>query len=251
MRIEYPTDAEREASIQAILSAGLEERPTLWKQLFDLLRAVGLRGTLFGVGDCVALAILLAACALLPLTAILCRRGDSKELFYPLTAGAPLLYAALLLLTFWKEEQLGTRELKMTVRHDLRQLTAMRLVLFSGIAAAGDALLAALAAVWWRDGLLFSQLLALSLGALFVYVVLTLLGLLYIPARLQAALPAAWCALCLLPGLLLPYERLQEILAGLPLVGTVLLTLLAAATAYALTRVYLRAFRPRDTSVYC
>lgn len=250
MRIEYPTDAEREASIQMILAAGLKERRTFRQTLADLCRAVGLRGTLFGIGDCVLLSVLLTGCALLPLTAVLCRRGDPKELLYPLTASAPLLYAALLLLTFWKEEQLGTRELKMTVRYDLRQLTAMRLILFSAMAAAGNTILAAGAAVWWRDALLFTQLLSLSLGALFLYVAATLAGLLYLPARMQALLPAAWCVLCTLPALLVPYERLQSLLVGIPLVGAILLALLAASAGYLLARSYLLDFRTRDTGVY-
>lgn len=251
MRIDYPTDAEREASIQTILAAGLDQRPSLRRMLADLCRAVGLRGTLSGVGDCVLLAVLLSGCAVLPLTAVLLSQDDPRVLLYPLTAGAPLLYAALLLLTFWKEEQLGTRELKMTVRYDLRQLTAMRLVLFSGMGAAGDALLAALAAAWCRDALLFAQLLSLSLGALFVYVVITLLGLLYIPARLQALLPALWGVLCALPPFFLTYEQLRDLLAGLPVAGTILLALLAAGAACLLARAYLLGFRTRDTSIYC
>lgn len=250
MRIEYPTDAEREASIEAILVAGLDAPPSLWRALSDLCRAIGLRGILFGVGDCVLLAVLLTGCAALPLTAVLCGRGEPGALLYPLTACAPLLYAALLLLTFWKEEQLGTRELKMTVRYDLRQLTAMRLVLFCGFGAAGDALLAALAAFRHCDALLFLQLFSLSLGALFLYVAATLLALLYLPLRMQAALPAVWCVLCALPAQLLPYRRLQGFLAGLPAAGAALLALAAGVAACLLARAYLLDARSRDASVY-
>ena len=148
MRIDYPTDAERDASIDAILAAGLDPQPALRHALGGLYRILGLRGMLFGVWDCVLLAVLLSGCAAVPLMSVLLSRAEPRLLLYPLTGGAPLLYAALLLLTFWKEEQLGTRELKMTVLYDLRQLTALRLLLFSGMAALGNVLLAACAAAF-------------------------------------------------------------------------------------------------------
>lgn len=251
MHIDYPTDSEREASIAAILAAGLEPKPSLVRELCGLCRAIGLRGVLSGVGDCVLLAVLLAGCAGFPLLAVLLKSPASPGLLYPLTACAPLLYAALLLLTFWKEKQLGTQELKMTVRYDLRQLTAMRLVLFSGIGALGDALFAAIAAAHSQDALLFAQLLSLSLGALFLYVTLTLAGLLYLPARVQALLPAFWCILCALPPFLTTQEQLEGILSGLPLAGSGLLAFGALGAALLLARAYLLSPRSRRPYAYC
>ena len=243
MRIDYPTDAERDASIDAILAAGLDPQPTLRHALGGLYRILGLRGMLFGVWDCVLLAVLLSGCAAVPLMGVLLSRAEPRLLLYPLTGGAPLLYAALLLLTFWKEEQLGTRELKMTVLYDLRQLTALRLLLFSGMAALGNVLLAACAAAFCRDALLFAQLLSLSLGALCVYIALTLLWF-------QPVLPALWAALCLLPPVFLPEALLAALLDGLPLAGTALLAVLAAATAGALLRTYLLTYRKDDPYAY-
>ena len=250
MRIDYPTDAERDASIDAILAAGLDPQPTLRHALGGLYRILRLRGMLFGVWDCVLLAVLLSGCAAVPLMGVLLSRAEPRLLLYPLTGGAPLLYAALLLLTFWKEEQLGTRELKMTVLYDLRQLTALRLLLFSGMAALGNVLLAACAAAFCRDALLFAQLLSLSLGALCVYIALTLLWLLRVPARFQPVLPALWAALCLLPPVFLPEALLAALLDGLPLAGTALLAVLAAATAGALLRTYLLTYRKDDPYAY-
>ena len=250
MRIDSPTAAERDASIKAILAAGLEAPPSLRQALGGLFRALGLRGMLFGVWDCVLLAVLLSGCAALPVVSILLSRAEPRLLLYPLTGGAPLLYAALLLLTFWKEEQLGTRELKMTVLYDLRQLTALRLMLFSGMAALGNVLLAACAAAFCRDALLFAQLLSLSLGALCGYIALTLLWLLRVPARFQPVLPALWAVLCVLPPVFLPEAVLAAFLDGLPLAGTVLLALLAAVAVGALLRAYLFNDRKEDLYAY-
>ena len=80
MHIEYPTEDEREAGIQAILAAGLVPKPSLRRVLSGLYRALGLRGLLFGVGDCVLLAVLLSGCAAVPLLAVLLNRPDPRSL---------------------------------------------------------------------------------------------------------------------------------------------------------------------------
>ncbi len=94
------------------------------------------------------------------------------------------------------------------------------------------------------------QLLFLSLGALFLYVALTLVWLLHVPVRFQPVLPVVWCVLCCIPPQLCPEQTLPVFLDGLPLAGTALLAVLAAAAAGLLLRSYLLTYRKEDPYAY-
>ena len=65
-KIPIPTEAEKQQAIARILDAGLPRRTALDRELWEVLQCVGPRALLFGVGDCLALSLLIWALCLLP-----------------------------------------------------------------------------------------------------------------------------------------------------------------------------------------
>lgn len=210
--IPMPSQAEREASIQKILDSGLAPARFRW-------RSLPLSALVFGVEDCLFLAVLLgllpaAGCFVYP--AVLAR-----ELPGLLFLSAPLLYAAAHILTMWKEAQCGTLEWKRTCRLSLETLTALRMGLFGGAAVLVcipvDLLL-------WRasSGMLsLVRMLGISFSSLFLYAVLTLT--LCRPRWGLIAPAVVWAAL---GALLLHYDPWTDFLLEIP---TAVFFLLAGA----------------------
>ena len=112
--IPMPTAMERRAAIRRIAEEGLADTAPSW-------RSLPLSALVFGVEDCLFMAVLLGLLplALLPLPAGLLAEKLSLTLFL----SAPLLYAAAHLLTMWKESQCGTLDWKRTCRLSLQTLT--------------------------------------------------------------------------------------------------------------------------------
>ena len=218
--IPMPTAQEKQRAIARILEAGLPRRPALGRELWEVLRRVGPRALLFGVGDCLALSLLIWALCLLPVLAL---AGTAGSLAPALFLFSPLLYAALSLLTGWKDLQAGIWEWTWTFRISARMVAALRMLGFGGLSV----LLCVPAnwALWLLTGREQSLgwILALSLASLFLYGGLSLAcQRLRGPAGWLGA-PACW-ALLGLAALFQP--RAAEWLAAVP---AAVFCLLAAA----------------------
>ena len=218
--IPMPTAQEKQRAIARILEAGLPRRPALGRELWEVLRRVGPRALLFGVGDCLALSLLIWALCLLPVLAL---AGTAGSLAPALFLFSPLLYAALSLLTGWKDLQAGIWEWTWTFRISARMVAALRMLGFGGLSV----LLCVPAnwALWLLTGREQSLgwMLALSLASLFLYGGLSLAcQRLRGPAGWLGA-PACW-ALLGLAALFQP--RAAEWLAAVP---AAVFCLLAAA----------------------
>ena len=111
--IPMPTEAEKDVAVARILAAGLPARPRFWRTLGETLQAVGFRTLFFGEADCLFLSALLLILCLLPAAAAAARQGPVGPALFLLS---PALYAALHLLTAWKEAQSGTLEWRQTCR---------------------------------------------------------------------------------------------------------------------------------------
>ena len=159
--IPMPTEAEKNAAVARILDAGLPARPGLRHTLTETLQAVGLRTLFFGEADCLFLSVLFLLLCLLPAAAAAARQGPVGPVLFLLS---PALYAALHLLTAWKETQSGTLEWRQACRISLRTMTALRMLVFGTVP-----LLWARAARWLNEvpTVLFCLL---SIAALALYV---------------------------------------------------------------------------------
>ena len=163
--VPMPSKKEREAHIRKILDQGLASARPGW-------RGLPLSALVFGVEDCLFLAVLLG---LLPAALGFAPAGSlDHELPGILFLSAPLLYAAAHILTMWKESQCGTLDWKRTCRLSLQTLTALRMGLFGGAAVLVcvpvDLLL------WRASGgaLSLVRMLGISFSSLFLYAALSL-----------------------------------------------------------------------------
>lgn len=234
--IPMPTDREKDAAVARILDGGLPARPELWHTLRETLGAVGFRALFFGEADCLFLAALFSALCLLPAAAA-ARQGTVGPVLFLLS---PALYAALHLLTAWKEAQSGTLEWRQTCRVSLRAVTALRMLVFGGasvlVCVPANLLLWRLGggsvSLWWMA--------ALSVSGLCLYGTLSLYCLRLRGAAGLLTAPAVWTALGTVPLL---WDRAARWLSAVP---TVLFCLIAAA-ALVLYGMELRRFCRRHT----
>lgn len=213
-KIPMPTGEERQAAIRRIVElSGVEQRARR--------RSVPLSVVFFGVEDCLFLPVLAALLCLIP-GAALARFDTVAPLLFLFS---PALYAALYLLTAWKDTMSGIAEWRRSCRLSACTLLALRMLVFGGLAVIvcvpADILL------WLTSGRSWSLpwMLGLSFSSLFLYAALTLFCL-----RLRQGMvipPAVWGVTGLL---LLVWERGSELLLRVPIL--VLFFLAAAGLAY-------------------
>lgn len=236
--IPMPTAAEKDAAVTRILDAGLPVRPGFRHTLRETLRAVGFRTLFFGTADCLFLSALFLVLCLLPAAAAAARQGPLGPALFLLS---PALYAALHLLTAWKEAQSGTLEWRQTCRVSLRAVTALRMLVFGSVSVL--VCVPANLLLWYLAGgtVSLSWMVALSVSGLCLYGALSLccLRLRGIAGLLTA--PAAWAALGIVPLL---WERAARWLDGVPTVLFCLLTAAALALYFAELRRFCR--RPAE-----
>jgi hypothetical protein len=213
MSIVPPAPDEKRRAIEAIVEAGMPKPRSLGQAVRELVCHIGLRRLFFGLEDCIFLAVIVAAAAVLMfVNAGQALKTEGCALMFLLS---PLLYIVLFYFTAFKESQSGTLEIVRSCKFSLRQLTAVRMLCFGGIGVLFDLVIAA--ALWVvSDGTyLFLGLIGLSLAALFLYAVLTMaLLLLRKLPFLHHAAPVVWIILALF---ILPAgERTDAFLLNLP-----------------------------------
>ena len=218
--IPMPTKAEREASIQKILTNGLTAVQPSWREL-------PLYALVFGVEDCLFLAVLLG---LLPALGYFIPQDVlAPELPGALFLTAPLLYSAAHILTMWKESQCGTLDWKRTCRLSLQTLTALRMLLFGGAAVL---VCVPVNLLLWRacgGALSLPRMLGISFSSLFLHAALTLA---FRHFRWGPAVPAAvWM---LLSTVLLSYQPWSTFLLEIP--TAVFFLLAGIGMSYCLSR---------------
>ena len=175
----------------------------------------------FGVEDCLFLPVLAALLCLIP--------GAAAARFSPMAPllflFSPALYAALHLLTAWKDTASGVAEWRRSCKLSACTLLALRMLVFGGVAV--TVCVPANILLWLTSGRSWSLpwMLGLSFSSLFLYAALTLFCL-----RLRRGIvvpPAVWGVTGLL---LLVWEQGGELLLRVPVL--ILFVLAAAGLAY-------------------
>ena len=213
-KIPLPTDAERQAAIRRIVElSGVEQRARR--------RSIPLSVVFFGVEDCLFLPVLAALLCLIPGAAIARFDPMAPMLFL----FSPALYAALHLLTAWKDTASGVAEWRRSCKLSACTLLALRMLVFGGLAVIVCVPTNIL--LWLTSGQSWSLawMLGLSFSSLFLYAALTLFCLRF--RRGMVLPPAFWGVTGLL---LLVWERGGELLFRVPVL--VLFFLSAAGLAY-------------------
>lgn len=213
-KIPMPTETERQAAIQHIVElSGAEQRAKG--------RNVPLSVVFFGVEDCLFLTVLATLLCLIPGAAA----ARSVPLAPLLFLFSPALYAALYLLTAWKDAASGIGEWRRTCRLSSWTLLALRMLVFGGLAVI--MCVSANILLWLASGRNWSlaRMLGLSFSSLFLYAALTLFCLKF--RRGMVFPPVAWG----LAGLVLvAWDRSGELLLRVPVL--VFFILAAAGLAY-------------------
>lgn len=174
------------------------------------MQRIGPRALLFGVGDCLALSLLIWALCLLSALFV---AGSTGSLAPALFLFSPLLYAALSLLTAWKNLQTGIWEWTWTFQVSARMVAALQMLCFGGVSVL--VCVPANMLLWTFTGqeMPLGWMLALSLASLFLYGALSLLcQRLRGPAGWLAA-PTGWVLMGLIP---LIWPRTAEWLTASP-----------------------------------
>ena len=213
-KIPMPTGEERQAAIRRIVElSGVEQRARR--------RSIPLSVVFFGVEDCLFLPVLAALLCLIPGAAIARFDPMAPMLFL----FSPALYAALHLLTAWKDTASGVAEWRRSCKLSACTLLALRMLVFGGLAVI--VCVPANILLWLTSGQSWSLawMLGLSFSSLFLYAALTLFCLRF--RRGMVLPPAFWGVTGLL---LLVWERGGELLFRVPVL--VLFFLSAAGLAY-------------------
>ncbi len=199
-KIPMLTGEERQAAIRRIVEQS--EAAQRSKR-----RRVPLSVVFFGVEDCLFLPVLAALLYLIP--------GATSARFAPMAPllflFSPALYAALHLLTAWKDALSGIGEWRRSCRLSACTILALRMLVFGGLAVA--VCVPANILIWLTSGRSYSLpwMLGLSFSSLFLYAALTLFCLRF--RRGMIPPPAVWG----ITGLfLLAWERGGELLLQVP-----------------------------------
>ena len=211
-KVDFPSLQEREASIRQIVAAGLPAPRRMWKAVPELVRTLGIRNLFFGVEDCVFLAVLLSVLVSAGVLSFAASRPSMLAVL--LFIFSPLFYMALHLLTVWKEVMAHTYELLMACRCSLRQLTAVRMLIFGGMSLCFSMALSGCLSWWQSDGPGLLRLCSISFASLFLFACLSLAAERKWPAPVSCLpVPAAWVLLGV--SLLLLGERAEALLGGI------------------------------------
>lgn len=193
-KMVLPTEEEKNTSIRIILANGMPEPQRLSYGFSQIWHSIGFRGLFFGVEDSAFLGILLSvlvwACILTSF------KYDQSILCVLLFMVSPFVYALLHLLTVWKEIMVATYELKMVCRYSLRQMTALRMLVFGGISVVLSVLASMGIWLFISEEIPVLRMMSISFSALFTFAVLQL----FIEWKWKTPFayflsPAVWCAL--------------------------------------------------------
>lgn len=214
VQIEYPSLQEKEQSIAYIVAQGVPKPQKLGTACKRILEAVGLQGLFFGVWDCILLAFFIDGVLWAAVYGI--ARRDAGWLYLLAFLASPVLYGLLHLLTVWKVVMAGTYQILAVCRLSLRQMTALRLLLFGGAAAVSSGLLNFGIGMCLGGVQSAIRAVCLSVSALFFYAWIQLFAESRRESLLAyAAAPTVWCAASSL--LLMAGAYGQQILERIPM----------------------------------
>lgn len=184
------SEEEKNKSIDFIISQGMPRPQTLRSCIPKLFKSVDMQTLFFGVGDCLFLAFLAFALFIVPFA--YSASGGEGSLCPAVFVFSPALYGLLHFLTQWKERMSGTYELKMTCRYTLRQLTALRMLLFGGISIIICVPVTSLFYALSGESVSFPRLMGVSFSALFIFAAVLLAAFISAKKRYILGVYAIW-----------------------------------------------------------
>ncbi len=229
------SEEEKNKSIDFIISQGMPRPQTLSNCIPQLFKAVDIRTLFFGVGDCLFLAFLAFAMCIVPFSYT--ASGGENALCPAVFVFSPVLYGLLHLLTQWKERMSGTYELKMTCRYTLRQLTALRMLLFGGISIIVCVPVTSIFYSLSGGAVSLPRLMGVSFSALFIFAAVLLAAFISGKKRYISGVYAVWTAVSVI--MLNSGEKFGSLLLKVPVFLFYLTAVLALSVYLIEVRHYL------------
>lgn len=160
---------EKDITINEIVKNGIIKPSDKLRKMLDVKHICTFRTIFFGVGDCLFLGLLAAVCLWFFLI-----QADSQVMVCLIFAFSPFAYMVSYLLTAWKEHLLQLYEVKMTCKYTIRQISAFRMIYFSGFNIFLNVLLLSALIKFWFSAVIFWKILGLSFSAVFLYGIIML-----------------------------------------------------------------------------
>ena len=196
MNIPMPDENEKSVAIETILAKGLIRRKSLFQQLNELYRNIGLRRIFWDITDIMVITFMSTLLLVFVLKDLIAQKS---MVFGILFAISPFMFLFLSLITEAKERMTGLYELKMTCKYTIRQISAFRMLCFSGAGMAFSGLISVTLA-FWDGNQEFWQILVISLCALFLYSLLMIAAMNRLHRNWSYYVPSiVWALLSILP----------------------------------------------------
>ena len=126
MNMIRPSDEEKERAVEYILSKGLKKPKSLWQELYDMYRALGLRYVFYDAASSMGIAVFVMI-GFYMISLMSSEQYTNASMF----AAAPVFFIFVLILTETAERMSVVYELKMTCKYTIRQIAAFRILCFS------------------------------------------------------------------------------------------------------------------------
>ena len=121
-----PSDEEKERAVEYILYKGLKKPKSLWQELYDMYRALGLRYVFYDAASSMGIAVFVMI-GFYMISLMSSEQYTNASMF----AAAPVFFIFVLILTETAERMSVLYELKMTCKYTIRQIAAFRILCFS------------------------------------------------------------------------------------------------------------------------
>ena len=186
MNIQRLSENEKDIAIQKIINKGIITPGDRFRKIMDIKRVCTFRTMFFGVGDCLFIGLLIAVCLWMLLI-----QADSQVIICIIFAISPFAYISSYVLTTWKEHVIQLYGVKMTCRYTIRQISAFRMMYFSGINMILNVLMLIWLLTFKLSAVWFWKAMGLSFAAVFLYGSIMLIFQIRGKTYLTAALPPA------------------------------------------------------------
>lgn len=196
-------------------------------RMAKIFSRLGLSGIFGGMCDVIVVSFALTICICFFLWRAVCATPDL--LYVQAFLGAPVLYTAMMALTFIKENQMNTYEIQMSCKYTFCHLIAFRMLIGGSLSLIFN--LVHMVFLWQQFDVQLIRLLALSFSSVLIFACLLLAGMIYFKKqKLFFVFPGIWMLFNL--GISLGFfdayagfvERIPVlVLGGIVLLGAVLM----------------------------
>lgn len=241
--IDMPNEKEKKESIQFILKNRSTQPKSFSRFIVSFFKEINPRVIFWGLEEVFIITVSFVGCLLVILAMGLTDEIPHLFLFEEVSEKAyffsfllsPVVFALLHYLSIWKEIQLKTYELKMTLKLSLKEIMLVRTFIFSIISLFGSVLLSIFIWIMTNQTVSLLKLISLSSASLFLFSIVQLMLDSVIPIRFSYLVsPVIWLGVAVI--LISQKDKLINLLLILPESLVFVLTIIFLMTFIVLLR---------------